>query len=382
MSKQAVIAALVVLLSAGAAVLLVKSRKPAEPRPPDLSAPRVDIVIAEASEVVLPVETQGTVTAKNETEIAPEVAGTVVWISQSFAPGGAFQPSEVLLRLDDRDYRLAYEQAQARVAQASVRVAQTEAEAEQSLREWSRISDAPPPPLASRQPFVEEARATYSAALADVERAKLAMQRTAVRAPPYEGRVLGVATGLGQFASPGRPIAKVFGTGNIEVRLPFTDKQRLLAGLPPPGNDIEVSPSVILSALLAGKTHEWSAKLVRTEATVDPRTRVLYAVAEIPDDPTASGLSVGQFVSAKILGAALPGLYQLPRNALQSDDRVFVVGAEERLDVREVDVLYKGDETVAVRSGIEDGDRVIVTPLEYPVPGMMVDAREPGNDRS
>lgn len=375
MSKQAVVAALIVLLSASAAYLLIKSRKPAEPRAPNLAAPLVDIVLARPAALVIPVETQGTVTAKNETEIAPELAGKVVWISPSFTPGGSFGPSEVLFRIDDREYRLAYEQAQARVAQARVRVVQAEAEAGQSVREWERLSDQPPPPLASREPFVDEARATYSAALADVERAQLALQRTSVRAPPYQGRVLGVATGLGQFVSPGRPVAKVFGTGNIEVRLPFTDKQRLLAGLPPPGADIQTSPTVTLSALLAGEMHEWNASLVRTEATVDPRTRVLYAVAEIPNDPTASSLSVGQFVSARISGAPLPDLFLLPRSALQPDDRLFVADSGNRLELRSVDVIHKGDETIAVRSGIAVGDRVIVSPLDYPVPGMAVDPR-------
>jgi len=375
MSKQGIIAAAIVILSVTVTVLLIKSRKPAEPRPPDVAAPLVEFIVAAQADHVIPVVTQGTVSAKNETEIAPEVAGTVTWMAPNFTAGGSFKPGQPLLRLDDREYRLAAETAKARIAQAELHLRQVEAEAEQSKREWARLSDAPPTELAAREPFVAEAKASAEAARADADRAQLALSRTEVRAPPYAGVVQGVATGIGQFISPGRPIAKVFSVDHVQVRLPFTDKQRKLAGLPPPGELLKNPLPVTLSALIGGQNQIWNAKLVQTEAVVDPRTRVMYAVAEVEADPSVAALSVGQFVSAKIEGRALPGIVDLPRSALRSEDRVFIADAEGRLDVRPVEVLQKGDDSVAIEKGIADGERVIVTPIDYPVAGMKVDAR-------
>lgn len=375
MSKQAIIAVLILLLSAGAATLLIKSRKPAELRAPDVAAPVVEVVVVRAGEQVIPVETQGTVTARNEAEIAPEVAGTVVWVSPHFVAGGMFGPNEVLLRLDEREYRLAAETAKARVAQAQLRLDQVEAEAEQAQREWARLSDEPPPPMAARQPHVDEARASLGAAQADLDRAQLALSRTSLRAPPYTGVVQGIATGVGQFVSPGRPVAKVFALERIQVRLPFTDRQLQLAGLPGPGVALAAPLPVQLSALVSGRLQTWDGQLVRTEATMDPRTRTVFAVAEVAEDPTAVGLSVGQFVTASVQGRALPGVIEIPRQALRSEDRVYLVDDEDRLSIVPVNVLYKGDQRVAVDGGLADGSRVVLGAIDYPVQGMKVDAR-------
>lgn len=380
MSKQAVAAVAILAISLTATVALIKSKEKAEPRAPDVTPPLVEYVVVRAETQVIPVETQGTVTAKSEAEIAPEVAGTVTWVSPTLTPGGQFRPNEVLLRLDSREYSLAADTARGRVAQAELKVQQVEAEARQAIREWERLYTDPPPAMAAREPYVEEARASLAAARADMERAELALQRTEVRAPPYSGSVQMISTGVGQFVSPGRPVAKVFSTERIQVRLPITDQQRWLTGLPAPGLALAQPLPVKLSALVGGARLEWDAELVRTEATVDPRTRVLYGVAEVLPDANSVNLSVGQFVSAEISGRGIEGVISVPRTALRSDNQVYVVTPDDRLDIRDVNVLRRGDESVAVQSGLQDGDRVITSLVEYPVRDMKVNPRPQPTD--
>jgi len=380
MSKQAIISVLVLVVFGGAGFLIWKSREPAQPTEPVFVAPTVEIVVAKAESLSLPIQTQGTVVARAESEITPEVAGRVEWMAPDFVAGGSFKPSEVLLRIDSRDYELGVEQARSRVAQAELRLSQIKAEAEQARAEWAAYSDQPPPPLAVRIPQIEEAESTAAAARADLERTQLAQSKTSVRAPPYSGRVLGVMTGLGQVVAPGRPIAKVFNIDSLEVRLPLTDPQVGLIGLPPPGRPIETPPEVELSTLVGGKQQVWKARMTRTEAALDPRTRVVFGIAEMPDDAAESmgfGLSVGQFVQATVTGTPRADIYSLPRSALRGDDQVMIVDAQSKLRFRQVGVVNKSGERVVVSSGLDDGDKVVVSPIEFPVDGMAVTIRKP-----
>lgn len=378
MSKQAIIAVLVLVLFGGAGLLIWKSRKPAEPTEPVFVPPTVEVVTAKAESLTIPVQTQGTVVARAESEVTPEVAGRVTWMSPDFVAGGSFQPSEVLLRIDAREYELTVEQARSRVAQAQLRLSQIQAEAEQARIEWEAYSSDEPPPLAVRGPQTDEAKATAQAAKADLERAQISLAKTELKAPPYAGRVLGVMTGLGQVVAPGRPVAKVFRNDSLEVRLPLTDPQVGLIGLPPPGRPIETPPTVRLSTIVGGKQQTWSAKLARTEAALDPRTRVIIGVAEIPPEEAervSFGLSVGQFVQATVTGAPRDDVFSLPRSALRADNQVMVVDPQSRLRLQTVDVVDKGNQRVVISGGISDGDKVVVSPIEYPVNGMAVTIR-------
>lgn len=371
MSKQAVIALLIVVLSAGTAFLLIKSRKPAEPRPVESAPPMVEFVEAHPSTMPIPVETQGTVTAGEETEISAEVAGRVVWISPDLVAGGQFKPGQVLMRLDDSDYRLALQQAQARLEQARVQLAQVQVESNQAKQEWKSFSNDPAPPLVAREPYVQQAEATVDAARADVERAQLGIQRAQIKAPPYSGRVEGVAVGLGQLVSPGRPVAKVFRGMAVQLRLQFTQQQADLIGLPPPGTEIEQSPQVTLTTLVGGTSRDWKAELLRTEATMDPRTRMIVAVAKV-DENAQNLLSVGQFVAARVLGKPRDGVVKLPRAALHGDDQIYLVNADKRLEIRTVNVILKQASDVLLDGGVQDGEKVLITPIEYPVNGELL----------
>ena len=74
-----------------------------------------------------------------------------------------------------------------------------------------------------------------------------------------------------------------------------------------PGNGARGRLRVKLVSVFAGEEHEWGGEVVRSEAEVDPRTRVVYAVARV-DDPYARGhpgrlpLMIGMYVRVVIPG--------------------------------------------------------------------------------
>ncbi|WP_417457921.1 efflux RND transporter periplasmic adaptor subunit [Kordiimonas sp.] len=345
-------------------------KKEEAPRPVSLY---VDDVRSE--NVRLSVRTQGEVRPKTEIDLVPQVSGRIVSISDSFAEGAGFTPNEALIQIEDSDYQLAVTSAEARLAEAKVKLEQELADARIKRKQWQDwVKDGEPTPLALNQPQVAEAQAKLRAAEADLDNAKLNLSRTQIKVP-FKGRVLERTAGVGQYVNVGAKLGRVFATDKVEVRLPLTDRQLTELNLPIGFvADKDNAPTVALRASLGGEDHVWQGRIVRTHASVDKQTRLMYAVAEIEDpyDRAADQgmpLAVGLFVSAEIAGVVPQQALVMPRDALRSEDKVYVI-VDEKLQIRTVNVLSTSAEQVIVTSGVEPGEQVVTSPVRGAHDGM------------
>jgi RND family efflux transporter MFP subunit len=299
-------------------------------------------------------------------------------VSPEFVEGGTITPGVPLLKIEDTDYKLSLREAQARVAEADVELQQALADADvarKQLRNDKNASD-----LALKKPQVAEARARREAAVANLEQAELDLERTEVTLP-FEGRVVSTRVDTGQFITSGTTLGNVFGTGIVEVRLPLSNSQLASLGLPI-GFTAEAGAGlpVTLSAEVAGQQHNWPAKLVRLDASIDPDTRMLFGIAEVVDPYGASRsaagmpLAVGLFVDANIEGKRLPAAVSIPSSALRAGDKVFLVNAEGRLEIRSVEIAHVGGGRAVVSSGLAAGEEVIVSAIRNAISGMAIEA--------
>ncbi len=377
-----------VVLAAGAlaAKVLIDMRPEPERTTPEPVVPLVRTIRARAGDVPLSIVAHGTVTPREETDLVAEVAGRIVSVSPSLVAGGFFEEGAVLLEIDPVDYELAVARARQEVARAERALAAEEAAAETARREWTELGRGEGTPLALHVPQLAEARASLAAARAALAKAEHDLARTRVVAP-YACRVRSESVGVGRYVVPGTPLARVFAVDRAEVRIPISDRELAFLDLPLDGGPAnagdgaeESTPRVTLVARIAGADHEWEARIVRTEAELDPRTRMLVAVAEVEDPYDRLGrrggppLSVGQFVEARIEGLLARGVFALPREALRDGDRLFLLGDDERLVIRDVHVLRRERERVLVDAGLEGGESVITSPIEIAVAGMRVRA--------
>jgi hypothetical protein len=133
-----------------------------------------------------------------------------------------------------------------------------------------------------------------------------------------------------------------------------------------------------LRASFAGRDYTWHGHIVRTEGELDPKTRMIHAVARVEDpygrgdDPDRPPLAVGLFVEAEIRGRVLDNVVKLPRAALRGSNEIAVVDAAGRVDLRQVEVLRRDRHHVLIASGIASQERVIAGPLAVAVDGMRV----------
>ena len=189
--------------------------------------------------------------------------------------------------------------------------------------------------------------------------------------------------GIGQYVTAGTPVGRVFSIDTVEVRLPLTDSQLVELNLPLGfmAGHISEPPVVAFTAGMGNREYRWRGHIVRVDAAVDPRTRLIYATAEVTDPYGLAAtdgmpLAVGMFVSAEIESVAERVAYVMPRLALRNQDKVYVINADNRLEIRTVTVLSTSEERVLVAGGVVPGERVVTSTLPNAVDGMEVEPVE------
>ncbi|MFZ5609523.1 MAG: efflux RND transporter periplasmic adaptor subunit [Pseudomonadota bacterium] len=382
MKRLLTIATPVFVLGAGVAAFIGLHASKPDPEKVEQETRAFSVFVEPARKeaVTLAVTTQGEVRPRTEISLIPQVTGRVVYVAPNFAEGGIFKKGETLVRIEEADYQRAVVAAQAEVAAAKLELARQEANAAIVAKQWQwdKLEKEEPTELGLRKPQVDEARARLKAAQADLANARLNLARTRISAP-FAGHVRAKQVDIGQVVSAGSQIGQVFSTDVVEIRLPLTDTQMGMLGLPVAFNaTYGKGPKVKLSATVAGEKRSWRGAITRTDAAIDRSTRLFFAIAEVVD-PYGAGaddgfpLPVGLFVSAEIEGRRVDDAYVIPRAGLRANDEVYVVAADNKLEVRQVTVLSAAPEQVILRDGVAEGELVVVSPLATAQDGMAVE---------
>ena len=166
----------------------------------------------------------------------------------------------------------------------------------------------------------------------------------------------------------------------MQIRLPLTNSQLAMLNIPVAFQATEANPgpNVTLSAELAGMRREWQAQLVRTDSTIDPQTRVLYAIAVVNDPygeaaaDNGSPLPVGLFVDAEVEGRTVPNAYVMPRSALRGTDTVYVAEAGGTLVFRNISVISSSRDRLIVSGDVQEGEMAITSPVRAASNGMRI----------
>ena len=379
---------LVIGVAGFVAMTIVRNRPEVEMQAPVITPPGVRATVVTLETVRVSIAGQGTVRPRTETQLVPEIAGRVTWVAPSFVTGGFFEEGDVLLRLDRFDYEQAVVSARSQLAQARLRLAQEEAEAEVAQREWDALGRGDPRELTLRKPQLEDARAFVAAAEANVERGARDLERADVIAP-YAGRVRTKNVDVGQFVTVGAPIATIYSIDVAEVGLALPDEELAYLDLPLAyrGAANQSGPRVVLRTTFAGARYEWGGRVVRTESEIDPVSRMVQVVAEVQDpyaagpDPRRPPLAVGMYVEAEIEGRAFADISVVPRAALRGRNQVLVIDPENRVHLRDVEILRATTESVFIEGGLSAGELIAVSALDNPTEGMLVQVTDLDVDR-
>ncbi|EAP90636.1 MAG: efflux RND transporter periplasmic adaptor subunit [Oceanicaulis sp.] len=379
----------VAVLFAFIVVYVVLAAAAPKPERAEIVARPSAVFVTEAalSPVQLSVTTQGEVTPLTEIDLTAQVSGRITYVNPNFVDGGFFEAGEVLVRLEDADYRLAVTRAEALVAQSRQALVREQAESELAREEWESLGDGEASALTLREPQMAEARAQLASAQASLDEARLNLSRTRISAP-FDGRVRAKSADLGQYVGPGTRLGRVFATNRVQVRLPLTNAELAILNLPLAFQSSDANPGrpAHLSASVAGQERHWEGRLVRTDSAINPQTRTMSAIIEVEDpygaaaEEAGAPLAVGLFVAANIDGRELENAIVLPRSALRGSNEVYVAELDGTLSIRQVNVVDTSAERVVLTAGLEPGDRVVTSPLRGAAEGMLVRAMDANGD--
>ena len=397
---------LVFALGIAGAFWLVTHRKTIEPVPLKKQTPLIEVTEVALVNHQPVIRSQGRVLARKEVAVIPQVGGQVVEVSAKLNEGYLINVGEILVRIDDEDYRLNLRRAEADILmakasmtnalaqvasakaqaiQAEARLASEEAEASAARKEWRLLGrEGDPPALLLREPQIREsqtaiaaARALEEAASAGLksgeaslfaaeaakERALLDLERCMIRAP-FDARVVLGSVDVGSTVSQATTVALLQRIDVAEVRLPLSRRQLKLLGPVPDAKQRPIRLTI--------GDEQWTARFDRLVGVVDPATHTQSVIAHVPNPYNSGGaiLKFGAFVSAELQGDIREDVSVLPEEALRGNDAVFLY-RDGKLSRKVVRIIELIDRKVVV-GGLTAGERVCVTELDSFVEGMSV----------
>lgn len=347
--------------------------------------PAVEAVQARYGSLPLEERMSGTVRARNQVEIFPEIDAPVEAVEAE--TGEYVEQGEVLVRLQDDQYR-----ERVRQAQASLRIARAEAksanadlkELRSQLKRTERLAEQEfesQQQLESLRAKVERAEAQYERAQAQVEQAQATLderqadlQRTIVRAP-ISGYVGAREVEIGQRVGSNTRLYTLGDLDTVRVRIEVTDRMfgqiqtGQTARIHVPSEDTVLSaPVTRMSPFLSDETHSAQAEIdvsnedgllqpgMFVEVDVlygESRQATLIPLSALYQNPNTG--ERGVFV-APTLGTEIP--VEEPES--YDEDNPPEMTQATPTTFREVKILAEGRMRAGVR-GIEPGDWVITT---------------------
>lgn len=427
-----------IALGVAVLILAVSCRPEGALRPPGEQALKARTIVVKKHTVVPRALAFGSAVPKSVWRGIAQISGQVASIHSSLNPGELLPKGTVLLTIDRTDYELAVVQATASLRQIeaeqsklavgkrndsalleierrSLKLARAELARTRGLRREGTATDTD---LDERERGVlaqelkvktisnnlesSTAQEKVLAAQLRLSAAKLAsaerdLTRTRI-VVPFDCRVAEANVEETQFVAQGQElvVADSIDVTEVPAQIALEQINPLLRNpgrdLPRLGQNFWKSVSSEKFAEMFGITakvrvragslvFEWPARFVRASPQIDATTRTVGLVVAV-DDPYLNSrpgvhppLVKGMYCEVEVSGKPRPECFVVPREALRGDGRtIHVLDAEGRLAVREVEIDLVQARFVVLKSGLSEGERLVVSDLVPAIPGTLLEA--------
>jgi len=377
------------VIAAGAGIYQYMMATAPEPRRMERGrqARLVDVVIARQADTVARVEAFGSVQPAREVTLSPQVAGEIVEIGGALEPGGVFAAGELVARIEPRDYELTLKERATAVVRMEAQRTMERASQSVALKEYETLGEVlneEEKSLVLREPQLAAADAELQAARAMLDMARLDLERTRIVAP-FDAQVMEKHVDVGTRVSVQSPIAHLVGTEIywVELSLPQMD----VAWVAMPENGAPGSRVILRQPKVWGPEATREGRVIRLLPGLASEGRMARVLVSV-EDPLAlregnagrPPLLLGQYLQAEIEGRPVPGAFAVERRLLRNNDSVWIMNGEDTLEIRPVDIAYRGLERVLVRGGLSDGERIVATNIASVAEGMELRTGSPAEE--
>ncbi len=410
----------VLAIAIALAKLLISLKKEPEKNEIVKIPPSVKVMIATPVSKVMKVDAFGIVKPRKLVKIATEVPGRIDYTHPSFIEGGQIFKGELLVRIDQRSYKLNQQTGQVRIRQAKTDIESlkqdiknlrndiklSKANLDFAKKEFKRVKALSENQFASKNSLdrseqqylqakialqninnrlsltdtlMEQKNAALTMARVDLQKADLALQKTQIKAD-FNGWILDKFVEQGEYANPGQILGSIYQKDSldVDVRIPL-EKMKWIESIFENGNTPDAR--VTVANFDSMESYAWNAKVARIKARIDEKTRTLPMTLEIGNSDikikNIFDLKPGTFVKCSIIGETYKNIYVLPRYLLKSDNILFTVN-DNHLKMKKVNVLRKFEEEVYIDSGLLPGDKIVFSPLPGALEGMALTIKQNG----
>lgn len=273
-----------------------------------------------------------TLEAEKQAQVLARVAGVV--LSLAVEEGDLVQKGAILLQIDNDEYQLRVDQAQARTANLEAR--------------FQRMAEMLAQGLTSSQDF-ETSKSELATAKSDEGLARLNLSYTTVTAP-FSGRVTRRLVNIGQTASVGTPLFEIadFDPLLARVHVPAKEFRRLRADQP-----VELT--------LDSVDRRLQGRITLVSPIIDAQSGTIKVTIEITAYP--AGVRPGDFAEVRVVTDSHDQALLVPRLSVISEkgeDILYVAAADSTAERRVVTLGFSDNDNAEILTGVQAGERVVV----------------------
>jgi len=308
-----------------------------------------DVAVVRRGDLSTGVVLTGSLLPYRIVEVKAQVPGVVSAVRVD--RGTRVRRGQVLATIDADGIRM-----QAAAAQANLALAAQRLESARALHEAGAMSDID----------FRGVQAAYEAARAQAAAAAEQAVRTTIVAP-IDGVVSGREVEDGEAVVPGQELFTVVNSDTLELagQVPVEDGARIRPGME------------VVFTLAADPGREFRGAVDRVEPVADLQTRQVGLYVRLPNP--GGRLVAGQFATGRIVGERLTGVLLVPEGAVRgSGGEAYVLAIQNGQVVRRPVAVGARDRlagTVAVLSGLAEGEQVLAVPSGTLAPGTRVRIR-------
>ncbi len=358
-----IVLALIVLFLAGSIAVGCKKEAKVAAGPPD-----VEVAEVTQRDVQLQKEWVGSTDGSVNAVIRAQVQGYL--IKQDYTEGQFVKKGQLMFEIDPRTFQATLDQAKADLAQKKARWDTTKANlarvrplAEQNAVSKKDLDDA----VGQEQ----SAHSAVDAAQAAVDKAQLDLGFTRITSP-ING-IAGLAKAqIGNLVGPGQveELTTVSTVNPIKVLVPISEQEYLHLQAKRPSESQTRQLDMVLAD---GSVYPQKGAFAFADRQVDPTTGTLKVAILFPNPGNV--LRPGQFAKVRAVLETKKDALLVPQRAVsdvQGRNLVAVVGQDNKVDIRQVQVTNQIGSNMIISQGLKPGEKVIVEGIQKVKQGQMV----------
>lgn len=412
-------------------VYMVSQKKAPVQNPPSETVRHVRIIQTAENDFVPRVTGYGNVEPARVWNAVSQVGGRVEYVHPEFKKGALLKEGTEIVRISDKDYRIAIKQAEANIRSSEARLKElevTEQNNKAALKIEEQALEIKKQELLRKQNLLK--KGTTSQATVDLEQrdllnqqkrvldlnnsikllptqkevqkeqleiyktqletAKLNLERTSIKLP-FTGRISEAKVEVTQYVGTGTNLGSADGVDIAEIPAQISVKNltRMLdpfsKNQPPfrlePTTFRTISKAIGLHAIIrlnsGFRVAEWKGEISRGSDTLDPKTRSAGLIIAVKDNykkiipGKRPPLVKGMFVEVELRANPLKNQIAVPRSAIHNNT-LYIANKENRLELRPVEISLIQGNLAVISKGLKAGEKVVVSDISPAIPGMLL----------